>query len=165
MDVETVIENVIEEWGQERPELDMSPMRTLHPIWLVVEALVRVRSSVIKEFGLTLASLDVLAALRRRGKPYRSTPTNLAQVAMVTTGGMTSRLDRLEKAGHIRRVPDARDRRVQYAELTDRGLKLIDEVIQAFAEREVDIVSQLSAAEQKRLQKLTHQLLHAISDD
>lgn len=165
MDAETVIENVIEEWGQERPELDMTPMRTLHPIWLVVEALVRVRSAVIKEFGLTLPSLDVLAALRRRGKPYRSTPTDLAQAAMVTTGGMTPRLDRLEKAGHICRVPDTKDRRVSYAELTDQGLKLIDEVIQAFAEREVHIVSHLSEPEQKRLQKLTHQLLRAIDED
>lgn len=160
MDTETVIE----QWARERPELDMTPMRTLHPIWVVVETLVRARTALLKGYGLSMASLDVLAALRRTGTPYRVTPTELAQAAMITTGAMTPRLDRLEAAGHIRRVANPMDRRGLYAELTEQGLALIDEVIEAFAKQETEFVSQLSESDQDHLQQLTHQLLRSITE-
>ena len=49
--------------------------------------------------GLQAGEFDVLATLRRSGAPYMLSPTQLYEAAMISSGGMTDRLDRLERAG------------------------------------------------------------------
>jgi DNA-binding MarR family transcriptional regulator len=66
---------------------------------------------VFAQYDLEGGDFDVLATLRRTGAPYRLTPGELSRSTMVTTGGMTKRLDRLEAAGLIRRELDPTDRR------------------------------------------------------
>jgi DNA-binding MarR family transcriptional regulator len=68
----------------------------------------------------------VLASLRRAGKPYRLTPTQLYNSLMLTSGAMTNRVDRLEAAGLVERLQDPADRRGVLVSLTKDGLKLID---------------------------------------
>ncbi|WP_298454731.1 hypothetical protein [uncultured Cellulomonas sp.] len=51
---------------------------------------------------------------------------------MLTTGGMTgrlNRLDRLERAGHVQRAPDPHDRRALLVSLTTTGRRLVDEAV------------------------------------
>ena len=61
--------------------------------------------------GLDFGLFDVLATLRRVGPPYRLTPGELDDWCMVTSGGMTARLQRLEEAGLVARRQDANDGR------------------------------------------------------
>ena len=61
--------------------------------------------------GLKYGEFDVLATLVRSGPPYKLTPTELYKSTMVSSGGMTARLDKLQKAGHIERCPHPEDRR------------------------------------------------------
>ncbi|MEV0845944.1 MarR family transcriptional regulator [Streptomyces sp. NPDC049954] len=76
--------------------------------------------------GLDAASFDVLATLRRNGPPYRLTPAALMRDAMVTSGAVTQRLDRLERRGLVERAPSPDDGRVVLVTLTDEGHAVLD---------------------------------------
>ncbi len=114
-------------------------------------------------FGLTRGEFDVLAALRRAGEPYRLSPRDLAASLMVTTGGMTGRLDKLTAAGLIRRVPHPTDGRCVYAELTDSGRTCVEQALIAGVDAQAPIVAELG---EERLRALAGDLrdLLAVSD-
>jgi len=112
-------------------------------------------------FGLQRGEFDVLATLRRSGAPYALTPTALYEATMVTSGAMTARLDRLEKAGLIARAPHPADRRGVLVRLTGKGRKLIDEAVTAHVENERRILSGLTAKEQETLIELLEKLIAA----
>jgi DNA-binding MarR family transcriptional regulator len=104
----------------------------------------------------------VLATLRRSGAPYALTPTALYEATMVTSGAMTARLDRLEKAGLIARAPHPEDRRGVLVQLTDKGRELIDEAVTAHVENEHRILAGLTIAEQETLIKLLEKLINTV---
>ncbi|TIU18494.1 MAG: MarR family transcriptional regulator, partial [Mesorhizobium sp.] len=96
----------IEQWNKERPDLDVSPMAVLGRLNEASSLIARERlAPLFARFGLQSGEFDVLATLRRSGSPYALTPTALYEATMVTSGAMTNRLDRLEKAGLILRGP------------------------------------------------------------
>ena len=97
---------------------------------------------------------DVLAALRRLGAPHRAKPSVLAATSMLTSGGMTGRLDQLESMGLVKRISDPRDRRVMFAQLTTEGLELIDDLIEKHLAREAGLLSGLSESDRSRLADL-----------
>jgi DNA-binding MarR family transcriptional regulator len=63
---------------------------------------------VADEVGLNATDVQCLNLLELRGG---ATPGELARWAYLTTGGVTVVLDRMEKAGYIRRDPNPNDRR------------------------------------------------------
>jgi DNA-binding MarR family transcriptional regulator len=114
--------------------------------------------AVLSEFDLTLANFDVLASLRRAGKPYQRTPTELASSTLLTSGGMTFRLDRVEDAGLVERVPSSEDRRVTYARLTSEGLRVVEAAMTAHIANEERLLSGLTAEERRTLSQLLRKL-------
>jgi DNA-binding MarR family transcriptional regulator len=100
----------------------------------------------------------VLATLRRGGRPYRRTPTELRASALITSGAMTACLDRLERNSLIARVADPHDRRSSAAELTPQGRKLIDKAIAVRFEEAAGALSTLSPGERERLAALLKKL-------
>jgi DNA-binding MarR family transcriptional regulator len=114
-------------------------------------------------FGLQAGEFDVLATLRRSGSPYALTPTALYEATMVTSGAMTNRLDRLEKAGLILRAPHPNDRRGIVVRLTEQGLALIDEAVAAHVANEHQILSGLTLAERETLSQLLEKLIGSVS--
>ncbi|TIT78469.1 MAG: MarR family transcriptional regulator [Mesorhizobium sp.] len=122
----------IEQWRRERPDLDVSPMGVIGRLNEAASLISRERlAPLFARFGLQQGEFDVLATLRRSGAPYALTPTELYEATMVTSGAMTARLDRLEKAGLIRRAPHPSDRRGVVVELTAKGLALVEHQILA----------------------------------
>jgi DNA-binding MarR family transcriptional regulator len=112
----------IEQWAAEWPELDTSAMDVfgrVHRIFLTYQVQI---GRVFEQHGINAASFGVLAALFRAGSPYRLKVSDLAIQTLVTTGGMTQRLDRLEELGLIVRERDDTDRRAVFARLTPAGL-------------------------------------------
>lgn len=147
------LELIIEHWREQRPDVDTSPM------WLLarmarVEAMKRpYLRRVFQEHNLNSGLFDALAALRRIGPPYRSTPTSLAKATMLTTGGITGRLDSLENAGLIVREASRKDRRVTYAKLTPKGVQTVDAVLDELVAAERELIAGLSKAQIDRLTK------------
>jgi DNA-binding MarR family transcriptional regulator len=150
----------IEQWRRERPDLDVRPMAVIGRISEAAQTLSRERlAPVFARFGLQQGEFDVLATLRRSGAPYALSPTALYEATMVTSGAMTARLDRLEKAELIARSPHPEDRRGILVQLTQKGRELIDEAVAAHVENEHHILAGLTEEEQDRLIELLEKVI------
>ena len=116
-------------------------------------------SPVFAKAGLQSGEFDVLATLRRSGAPYQLSSTRLCEATMISSGGMTDRLDRLERAGLVVRRPDPRDRRGKLIVLTDSGKRLIDKAIGRHVANEERLLLSLTVAEQETLSALLKKLI------
>lgn len=152
------IDRLLEEWQQERPELDAAAMAVVGRLLSIGRLLEGRANAALKPLGLHYTDLDVLATLRRGGRPYRRTPTQLRDSVLITSGAMTACLDRLENNGLIARVADPNDRRSSAAQLTAEGRKLIDKAISVRFEEAAQALSALSEAERTRLAVLLKKL-------
>ncbi len=156
---EDIIDRLIRESAEVWPDFDRvsseAVLRILRAHYFIDQEL----SRSLAEYDLVLGEFGVLAELRLSGPPFRLTPTQLYNRLLVTSGGMTGRLDKLEKRDLICRHPDPNDRRSILVELTDSGRVLIDEVCLAYIATEEDMVKVLSPAERGELVGLLKKLL------
>ena len=153
-------EVAIEQWAHERPDLPSLPMAVLGRLSEVAERVMRDHlNPLFADAGLQPGEFDVLATLRRSGDPYMLSPTRLYEAAMISSGGMTNRLDRLERAGLIERRPDPNDRRGKLIALTTAGRFLIDQTITRHVANEEKLLSVLTTAEQEKLNALLRKLI------
>jgi DNA-binding MarR family transcriptional regulator len=152
-----LVDLIIDQWKRELPDLDVSSIGVLgrlHRCDIRYQGLV---SDVLAEFNLTTASFDVLASLRR-STDYRRTAGQLAEIGLISSGGLTQRIDRLERSGLVQRTRDPRDRRVVYIELTAAGHHLIDAVLQRHFAEQNSFLGGLTRSEQKQLSELLSRL-------
>jgi DNA-binding MarR family transcriptional regulator len=148
------IDGILADWARERPDLDASSIDVLGRLMRLGNQVRAAESSYFDEYGLTLASFDVLANLRRSGPPHRKTAGELATSSMLTTGGITFRLDRMEEQNLIERVRTREDRRVVYAQLTAHGKAVIDEAFGKHLEQQRRLLSGLTPSELDQLAML-----------
>jgi DNA-binding MarR family transcriptional regulator len=125
------VDRIVDAWRVRDPHLDSSTLEVVGRLLLCANHFERTASTVLQRFGLTVADFDVLNTLRRVGDRRGTKPSELARSALITTGAMTSRLDRLEGAGLIRRTPDPTDRRGVLVCLTAPGSKLARQTLHA----------------------------------
>jgi DNA-binding MarR family transcriptional regulator len=150
----------VKQWEEERPELPALPMEVLGRLCEAAERVMREHfNPLFADVGLQPGEFDVLATLRRSGEPYMLSPTRLYEAAMISSGGMTNRLDRLERAALIERRPDPTDRRGKLIALTASGRQIIDETLTRHVANEMKILAVLSIGEQKKLNTLLRKLL------
>src|SRR5438128_2344827 len=129
------------QWRKERPEIDPFPMAVLGRLAEAAHLIMRDRvGPLFARFGLQPGEFDALATLRRSGAPFALTPTALYEAAMMSSGGMTSRIDRLEKAGLVERLTHPTDRRGTLVALTAKGRALIDEAVEAHVANEKEVL-------------------------
>jgi DNA-binding MarR family transcriptional regulator len=152
------VDRVLAQWRRQRPELDTSPLAVIGRISRAALLLQRELVALYAQFGLQEGDFDVLATLRRHGD-QRLTPGDLTRATMVTTGGMTKRLDRLEANGWIRRDDHPRDRRGKEIALTEEGRELIDRALEAHYENEKRLVAALTPEQREQLASLLRELL------
>src|SRR6266700_4916883 len=160
-----VVDSMLDQWHRERPDLDVTTTGILGRISRIAALVDHAMDQVFQPHGLTGADFIVLAALRRSGKPYQLTPTALSRSMMVSSGGTTKRLDRLEARGLIRRDPDPADRRGTLVTLTTAGLATIDTVESENVQNEKRLVATLSPNQRKTLTRLLRELLLALEHE
>jgi DNA-binding MarR family transcriptional regulator len=158
------VDQIVAQWRRERPDLDPSPIALFGRVHRVYLRYQSVLAKVFDEFGLNSASFDVLAALRRSGPPYRKSSSELASGSLLSSAGVTLRLDRLEQAGLITRERDTEDRRVVYSRLTDKGLRVIEEAIGAHLHNEHRMLASMSERERTQLARLLGKLEVSLSE-
>ncbi|MGE0296369.1 MarR family winged helix-turn-helix transcriptional regulator [Pseudonocardia sp.] len=146
-------------WRRERPDIDVGSVGIVTRIWRIGRHLDRHRKERLDAFGTDRVALDVLAMLRRAGPPYRRTAGELMRSALITSGGMSQRLERLESAGLISRQMHPEDRRKVEVELTPAGMALVDEVLGDLMATESKLLGVLDADEQAELRALLKKLL------
>jgi DNA-binding MarR family transcriptional regulator len=153
------LDRIVGEWQEVRPDLDPSPLAVLGRLQRLAGLVRRRVDTILKPYGLAWELLDVLGTLRRAGPPFRRTPTALYRACMLSSGAMTNRIDRLEGAGLVSRIPDPEDRRGILVGLTARGLEVVDEAIAAVWTTQAQLVAGLTETEREHLSTLLRTLL------
>lgn len=156
------VDVIVAEWRRERPDLDPSAKEITGRVIRLSSLFQQAYAESFEPLGLNEGDYGVLAPLRRAGAPHELTPTELARHRMMTSGGMTAALDRLERKGLLARVPNPADRRGSLVRLTDRGREVIDEAMAAHVATEDQLVGALTDAEREQLRALLHKLLAAV---
>ncbi|EFL15149.1 LOW QUALITY PROTEIN: MarR family regulatory protein, partial [Streptomyces sp. C] len=91
------VDAITTQWAAVRPDLDTAPMAVFGRIYRIAKAVGDAVERAYNRYGISRGEFDVIATLRRSGAPYTLSPRQLAATLMLTTGGMTGRLDKLEK--------------------------------------------------------------------
>ncbi|MBI4939754.1 MAG: MarR family transcriptional regulator [Actinobacteria bacterium] len=158
-----VVDAVAAQWRAVRPDVDHSPLEVVARVSRLSRLVDRRLGENFARHGLEDWMYDVLATLRRGGPPYTLTPTELVRQAMVTTGAITNRVDRLEARGLVERVPGT-DRRSVPVRLTAAGLALVDEVVAGHMALEDALLSALPAGRRAELADALRTVLVALGD-
>ena len=156
------IDEVLGSWRSTRPSIDTGPLEVTGRLSRIGPLLGRRQEAVFSRFGVNRGEVGALSALRVSGPPHRLSPTRLGRGLMLSSAGVTSRIDRLERRGLVCRLPDPDDRRGVIVELTDEGARLVDEAVAAVAESDRQLLARLDADEIAQLQALLKKLLASL---
>jgi DNA-binding MarR family transcriptional regulator len=153
------VDDLVDAWRRERTDLDLAPVEVFSRISRLERLLDRARREAFSAQAIEPWEFDVLAALRRAGKPYRLSPGQLLRETMVTSGTMTNRIDRLGERGLVERSPDPDDRRGVLVGLTAAGKRAVDAAFESLIAKERDLLAELSTAERRELAGLLKRLM------
>jgi DNA-binding MarR family transcriptional regulator len=156
------IARIVAEWTRERPDLDPAPIGIIGRIARLDALIVRHADTWLAPLGLTWENFSLLVTLRRSGKPYMLTPTRLYQISLLTSGAMTSRIDRVAELGLVERLPDPNDRRGVLVKLTPSGKRLADKAIAKHVVAIDTLLSGLDRTKRAQLSALLGTLLATI---
>jgi DNA-binding MarR family transcriptional regulator len=152
-------DRVLKGWRGARPELEVGPLQVTGRLSRIGPLLAKRQESVFGRFGLNRGEAGALIALRIAGPPHRLSPTRLGRGLMLSSAGVTSRIDRLERRGLVRRLADPDDRRGVIVELTDQGLEVVDAAVAAIAISDRQLLERLDAEEIAQLEAILRKLL------
>jgi DNA-binding MarR family transcriptional regulator len=155
------LDAMLEVWAREIPNLDALTEGIVERIQKLAKAFDRTLDETLAETGLDRRSYHVLGKLRRVGPPYRRSAGQLAEHMGLSSGAMTNRLDRMEAAGLVRRLPDPSDRRGTLVEPTAAGLATWDRAVGTQAAREAMVAAVLDTKEREELHRLLRILMRA----
>jgi len=153
------VDAIIDQWAAARPDLDTKAMEVFGRIFRLSRTVGDRMEKAYAPHGISRGEFDVLATLRRTGAPYTLSPRQLSATLMLTTGGMTGRLDKLERAALLRRSPDPHDRRGLQVTLTEKGLQVIDEAVGAGLAVQTEALTALDDEQAGQLADLLRGLL------
>jgi DNA-binding MarR family transcriptional regulator len=157
------VDRITAQWGAVRPDVDTSPIHVIGRVSRLSRLIDRRLAENFARFGIENWMYDVLATLRRSGTPYELAAGDLVRQTMVTTGAITNRIDRLEQRGLVERTTTD-DRRKVIVRLTERGRRLVDDVVEAHMATEREILADLSSRQQRELGNLLRTVLLTLGD-
>jgi DNA-binding MarR family transcriptional regulator len=155
---------LVKAWAEAVPEIDPRVERVVDRLMISAKYLERLAARLSAPHDLQLTDYEILARLFWTGPPYRLRPSQLAAGTMAPPTSITSRLDRLERRGLLRRVTDPHDRRALAAELTEDGRELFVKIVAEQAKEERAIFGQFQARELDRLDALLRRLMDILED-
>jgi DNA-binding MarR family transcriptional regulator len=156
------VDAIVEQWRRERPDLDVAAKGVTGRIVRLSGLFQQAYAEAFEPLGITDGDYGILAPLRRAGTPFELTPTELARQRMMTSGGMTAAIDRVEHKGLVTRVPNPSDRRGSLVRLTAEGRRVVDRAMARHVEVEGDLVAALAPRDRDRLAALLRRLLLAV---
>lgn len=158
------VDRIVLAWRRERPDLDVEPLHVLSRISRIAKEHARMRTTAFAAHGLDGWEFDVLAALRRAGDPYELSPGQLVAETLVTSGTMTTRVDRLIDRGFVQRRPDPRDRRGVLVQLTPTGRDVVDSALRTLLDHEQALIASLGPKDRILLPRILRELLLASAE-
>jgi DNA-binding MarR family transcriptional regulator len=158
------VEERRQQWRDELPDVDTIGMAILGRARFVTTLVRGPIERVFERHGLDTGEFDVLTTLLRSGEPYRLRPTELFRSLMISSGGLTDRLARLEEAGLVTRRPNDTDARSLLVELTKRGRKTAETAFREDMATEKSLLKGLSRQEREQLASLLARLTTVVAD-
>jgi DNA-binding MarR family transcriptional regulator len=155
------LDAMLDVWATQIPNLDPLTEGIVERIQKLAKAFDRSLDETLVATGLDRRSFHLLSKLRKVGPPYRRSAGQLADQMGLSSGAMTNRLDRMEAAGLIRRLPDPTDRRATLIEPTEDGLTIWERAVGTQAERETRVAGVLDRKEREELHRLLRTLMRA----
>jgi DNA-binding MarR family transcriptional regulator len=159
------VDEKIEDWTSKLPDVDLDIEAVVQRIQWIYRLISRQMDETLAEYGLSHGEWHVLRDLALEDPPHRSSPGRLAKSQGLSSGAMTNRLDQLEKAGLVRRLPDRDDRRAVQVELTDKGQKVWSDWISSQASKEAWLASALEDRELAQLNNLLRKVLAGLEEE
>lgn len=156
------VDRILDQWASERPDLDTEAMGIFGRIFRLARAGGDATAAAYARSDLTRGDFDVLATLRRSGADRSLSPGALSATLMLTSGGMTQRLDRLERTGLVRRSPDPADRRALRVSLTDRGADVVDRAVEDGLAAEQRLLAGIPPERRAEIDAMLRELLAAV---
>ena len=153
------MDTIAEQWHRERPDLDVAALVLFGRLFRLVTLADAELARGLAGRKLQPGWFDLLAALRRSGAPYSLRPGELMRATMLSSAGMTKRLDRLAEVGLVERRADPDDRRGTLVRLTAAGRRMIDRALPDHVAGEERLLAPLSAAERRTFDVLLRKLL------
>jgi DNA-binding MarR family transcriptional regulator len=154
---------IVEQWRAVHPDLDTAPMAVVGRVHRLSRAVAARVEEHFRASGVNRGDYDVLASLRRSGGT--STPGGLGAGLLLSSAGVTGRVDRLERAGLVRRQPDPLDGRGVVVELSAEGRALVDRLVHEDMARQAVWLEALSERERATLIRLLGKLTEAVEAD
>jgi DNA-binding MarR family transcriptional regulator len=152
-------DSLLDRLAATRSRKDVEPYQVTARISRISLHIARQQEKAFGRFGLNRGEVGVLGALLLAGPGQQLSPTRLFKGLMLSSAGITSRLDSLERRGYVRRNRHPQDRRGVLVELTDAGRKVLQEAVSADSPAEDGLLSTLSKKEQQALGALLKKLL------
>jgi DNA-binding MarR family transcriptional regulator len=159
------VDELLEDWAPKLPPIDIGIEAAVQRIQWIYRLVERRMDETLAEHELSHGEWKLLRDLAMEGPPHRSSPGKLAKREGLSSGAMTNRLDQLEKAGLVRRLPDPEDRRALKVELTEKGHKLWADTISVQAEKEAKLAAALGERELAQLNKLLRKVLAGLESE
>ncbi len=153
------VDRIIQAWRKRDPHLDSSTLEVTGRLMLCAAHYERAVGAVLERFGLSVADFDVLNTLRRVSDQRGCRPADMARSSLITTGAMTSRLDRLERTGLIRRTPDPTDRRGLVVRITPHGSKIARQALHELITTNNEFLEPLNPQQRNAIASAFKQLL------
>ena len=153
------VDLILTAWGRELPDVDVTPLGSLSRISRLAKHLDRARKDAFAAHQLEVWEFDVLAALRRKGRPYVLSPGDLIRATLSTSGTMTNRVNRLEARGLVIRRPNNDDRRGVLVQLTEEGRNRVQHALADLLAYERRVLGVISPAEREDLAVVLRRLL------
>ena len=153
------VDHIVQAWRGADPQLDSSTLEVTGRLLLCASYYERAVLAALEPYGLSIADFDVLNTLRRVTDQHGCKPSEMARSSLITTGAMTSRLDRLERSGLIRRIPDPADRRGVLVRLTAQGNRVARKALHRLIAGNEVFLKPLSAAQRESIASALRLLL------
>lgn len=156
-----IVERGMRQWQAERPDIDCSGKAIVGRILRLQGVVLKNVDQALKPFNLKYPAYAVLATLRVRGGRCEMSPGELTRTVLLSSGGISNLLARLEKDGYIVRINSKKDRREVIVRLTEAGKILVDPAMEAHARAERDLIQTFSSDDAGQLENLLSSLLIA----
>lgn len=158
------VDELLERCGREWPGLDVWPVGVVERVTRLALLFERELRGFFAGYGLERWEFDVLAALRGAGPPYELTAGALNRAALVTSGAVTNRIDRLAAKELVERVRSVADRRSVRVRLTEQGWALVEELLPLSLVVKARLLEPLGPRERRRLADELRGLLESLGD-
>lgn len=164
-DREDRLDRLSREWAENRSDMDITPWQVWGRITRINDIFLSRLSKLLGQHGLNYTELQTLGALIVGGPPYEAKPNAISRHNLLTSGGMTNVLTRMEKKGLIERRKDEQDRRGVIVSVTEQGLAAFEAVIVRENEIEHQLLQKIEPSDREAVSGILRQILLSIDEE